>query len=128
MNYPEGTLPSSRRLAACLALGTPFALMKPTCIVVNTARGPVIDEKALVRALKARQIAGAGLDVYEYEPHVDPELFERTNVVLAPHIGSGSYETRMKMCLMAAANLLAWVRGQRPPNLVNPEVWERRRD
>jgi glyoxylate reductase len=105
-----------------------FAMMKPTCIVVNTARGPIVDEKALVRALKAGQIAGAGLDVYENEPQIEPELLEMNNVVLAPHIGSGSYETRFKMCLMAAANLLAWVRGQRPPDLVNPEVWDRRRD
>jgi glyoxylate reductase len=105
-----------------------FALMKPACIVVNTARGPVIDEKALVRALKNKQIAGAGLDVFENEPQVEPDLLSMANVVLAPHIGSGSYETRLKMCMMAAANLLAWLRGQRPPNLVNPEVWNRRRD
>jgi glyoxylate reductase len=105
-----------------------FAMMKPTCIIVNTARGPVVDEKALVEALRKKQIGGAGLDVFEDEPRVEPELLRMDNVVLAPHIGSGSYETRMKMCMMAAANLLAWVRGQRPPNLVNPEVWNRRRD
>jgi glyoxylate reductase len=105
-----------------------FAMMKPTCIVVNTARGPVVDEKALVEALKKKQIAGAGLDVFENEPRVESELLHMDNVVLAPHIGSGSYETRMKMCMMAAANLLAWLRRQRPPNLVNPEVWSRRRD
>jgi glyoxylate reductase len=105
-----------------------FAMMKPTCIVVNTARGPVIDERALVEALKNKQVAGAGLDVFENEPHVEPDLLLMDNVVLAPHIGSGSYETRLKMCMMAAANLLAWLRGQRPPNLVNPEVWNRRRD
>ena len=105
-----------------------FAMMKPTCIVVNTARGPVVDEKALVQALKNRQIGGAGLDVFEKEPEIEPELLKMDNVVLAPHIGSGSYETRLKMCMMAAANLLAWLRGQRPPNLVNPEVWDRRRD
>jgi len=105
-----------------------FAMMKPTCIVVNTARGPIVDEKALVEALKKKQIGGAGLDVFENEPEVEPDLLRMDNVVLAPHIGSGSYETRMKMCMMAAANLLAWLRGQRPPNLVNPEVWNRRRD
>ena len=105
-----------------------FAMMKPTCIIVNTARGPVVDEKALVEALKNKQIAGAGLDVFENEPEVEPELLRMDNVVLAPHIGSGSYETRLKMCMMAAANLIAWLRGQRPPNLVNPEVWNRRRD
>jgi glyoxylate reductase len=105
-----------------------FAMMKPTCIVVNTARGPVVDEKALVRALKSKQIAGAGLDVFENEPQVEPELLHMDNVVLAPHIGSASYETRLKMCMMAAANLLAWLKGQCPPNLVNPEVWNKRRD
>ena len=105
-----------------------FAMMKPTCIIVNTARGPVVDEKALVEALKNKQIAGAGLDVFENEPEVEPELLRMDNVVLAPHIGSGSYETRLKMCMMAAANLIAWLRGQRPPNLVNPEVRNRRRD
>src|SRR5262249_44562876 len=68
-----------------------FAMMKPTCIVVNTARGPVVDEKALVEALKKKQIAGAGLDVFENEPQVEPELLRMDNVVLAPHIGSGSY-------------------------------------
>lgn len=105
-----------------------FAIMKPSCIVVNTTRGPVVDEKALVRALQNKQIAGAGLDVFEREPEIEPELLKMGNVVLAPHIGSGSYETRMKMCMMAADNLLAWLKGERPPNLVNPEVWNRRRD
>src|SRR6185436_17669634 len=80
-----------------------FAMMKPACIVVNTARGPVVDEKALVQALKNKQIAGAGLDVFENEPQVERELLRMDNVVLAPHIGSGSYETRLKMCMMAAA-------------------------
>jgi glyoxylate reductase len=101
--------------------------MKPTCIVVNTSRGPVIDEKALVRALGAGTIAAAGLDVYENEPDIEPELLTRDNVVLAPHIASASHETRLKMCMMAAENLLAALRGQTPPNLVNREVWEHRR-
>jgi glyoxylate reductase len=105
-----------------------FAMMKRSCIVVNTARGPVIDERSLVRALKEKQIAGAGLDVFEREPEIEQELLDMDNVVLAPHIGSGSYETRLKMCMMAADNLLAWIKGERPPNLVNPEVWNRRRD
>jgi glyoxylate reductase len=105
-----------------------FSRMKPSCIVVNTARGPVVDEKALARALKDKQIAGAGLDVFEREPEIEPELIGMNSVVLAPHIGSGSYETRMKMCMMAADNLLAWLKGEQPPNLVNPEVWNRRRD
>jgi glyoxylate reductase len=104
-----------------------FALMKPTCIVINTSRGPVVDEKALVRAVRDRKIAGAGLDVFEREPKIEPELFEMENVVLAPHIASASHETRLKMCMMAAENLLAVLKGQRPPNLVNPGVWDKRR-
>jgi glyoxylate reductase len=105
-----------------------FALMKPNCIVINTSRGPVVDEKALVRAVKDRRIAGAGLDVFEREPYIEPALLEMENVVLAPHIASASHETRLKMCMMAADNLLAVLKGQRPPNLVNPEVWDRRRN
>ena len=101
-----------------------FAAMKPNCIVVNTSRGPVIDEKALVRALRAGKIAGAGLDVYEHEPEIEPALFEMENVVLAPHIGSATRETRLRMCTMAAENLISALKRERPPNLVNPEVWE----
>jgi glyoxylate reductase len=104
-----------------------FALMKRTCIVVNTSRGPVIDEKALVRALQTRKIAGAALDVFEHEPQIEPELLEMDNVVMAPHIGSASYETRFKMSTMTANNLLSTLRGERPPNLVNEGVWDRRR-
>jgi glyoxylate reductase len=104
-----------------------FALMKPTCIVVNSSRGPVVDEKALVRALQSGKIAAAGLDVFEREPAVEPELLTLENVVLAPHIGSASRETRLKMCLMAAENVLAGLKGERPPNLVNPEALDRRR-
>ena len=104
-----------------------FALMKPTCIVVNTSRGPVVDEKALVRALRDKKIAGAGIDVFEREPEIEPELRKLENAVIAPHIASASHETRLKMCMMAADNLLAVLKGVRPPNLVNPEVWDKRR-
>jgi glyoxylate reductase len=104
-----------------------FAMMKPNCIVVNTSRGPVVEEKALVRALKQGTIAAAGLDVYEREPEIEPELLEMENVVLAPHIASASHETRLKMCNMAADNIAAVLKGQRPPNLVNASVWEHRR-
>ena len=104
-----------------------FALMKPTAVVVNTSRGPVVDEKALVRALKDGRISAAGLDVFEREPEIQPELLEMDNVVLAPHIASASHETRLKMCTMAAENLLAALKGQRPPNILNPEVWDKRR-
>jgi len=101
--------------------------MKNTTILVNTSRGPVVDEKALAEALKQGQIAGAGLDVYEEEPKVNPALLTLDNVVLAPHIGSASVETRTKMAVMAAENLLAALRGDVPQNLVNPEALARRR-
>ncbi len=104
-----------------------FALMKPTCIVINTSRGPVVDEKALVSAVRDGKIAGAGLDVFENEPEIEPELFAMENVILAPHIASASHETRLRMCMMAADNLIAALKGERPPNLVNPEVWDKRR-
>jgi len=99
-----------------------LAFMKPTSILINTSRGPVVDEKALVQALREGKIAGAGLDVYEREPEVEPELIPLRNVVLAPHIGSASRETRLRMATMAAENLVAGLTGKRPPNLVNPEV------
>ena len=101
-----------------------FSLMKPTSILINASRGPVVDEKALVQALKEREIAGAGLDVYEKEPEVEPNLIRMKNVVLAPHIASASYETRLRMTMMAAENLVAGLTGKRPPNLVNPEVFQ----
>jgi glyoxylate reductase len=104
-----------------------FALMKPNCIVVNTSRGPVVDEKALARALKSGKIASAGLDVFEREPEIEPALLELQNIVLAPHIASASRETRLKMCMMAAENLVAGLKGEHPPNLVNPEALGHRR-
>ncbi len=104
-----------------------FALMKPNCVFVNSSRGPVVDEKALVRALQSGKIAAAGLDVFEREPEIEPDLVQLENVVLAPHIGSSSRATRLKMCLMAAENVVAGLRGERPPNLVNPEALEHRR-
>jgi len=103
-----------------------FAEMKPNTVVINTSRGPVVDERALARALKSRRIAAAGLDVYEREPLIEPELFELENVVLAPHIASASYETRLRMCMVAAENLVAALKGDPPPNLVNPEAWGRK--
>src|SRR5262249_21142947 len=99
-----------------------LALMKKTAILVNAARGPVVDEKALVKALKRGRIAGAGLDVYEKEPMPAPGLTKLPNVVLAPHIASASIETRRKMSNMAVTSCIAGLTGQRPPNLLNPEV------
>jgi len=101
-------------------------LMKPTACIVNTSRGAVVDEEALVRVLQGRRIAGAGLDVYEDEPCLRQGLAELDNVVLLPHIGSATIATRRKMALMAAENLLAMLRGDRAPNCVNPEVYELR--
>jgi glyoxylate reductase len=104
-------------------IGAPqLARMKSTAVLVNTARGPVVDEAALVEALRAGRILGAGLDVYEREPEVHPGLLELQNVVLAPHIASGSVRTRSEMSALAVRNLLAGLRGERPPNLLNPEV------
>jgi glyoxylate reductase len=99
-----------------------FEQMKRSAIVVNTSRGPVIDEAALVEALGARKIAGAGLDVYEREPAVHPGLIALPNVVLAPHIASATVRTRSEMSAMAARNMATAVRGGRPPNLLNPEA------
>ena len=104
-------------------IGAPeLALMKPTAILVNTARGPVVDEAALVETLKAGRIAGAGLDVFEEEPKVHPGLLELSNVTLAPHIASASVATRRRMSEMAAENAVAALEGRRPPNLLNPEA------
>jgi glyoxylate reductase len=100
---------------------TKFYRMKPTAYLINTSRGPVIDEAALVAALENGKIAGAALDVYENEPLIHPGL-KRANVVLAPHMASASLETRTKMACMAAENVVARFKGQRPPNMLNPEV------
>jgi len=96
--------------------------MKPTAFLVNTSRGQVVDEEALVAALKAGRLAGAGLDVFEREPQVHPELLKMENVVLLPHIGSATEETRTRMAMQAAENLLAAFAGERPPNLINTEA------
>jgi glyoxylate reductase len=104
-------------------LSTPqFEQMKRSAILINTSRGPVIDEAALVQALTAKKILGAGLDVYEREPAVHPGLVSMPNVVLAPHIASATTRTRSEMSAMAARNMATAARGGRPPNLVNPEV------
>ncbi|MDK2925192.1 MAG: glyoxylate reductase [Bacillota bacterium] len=105
-----------------------FAKMKPTAVLVNTARGPIVDEAALYAALKTGRIAAAGLDVMDPEPpRPDNPLLTLDNVILLPHIGSASIATRTRMATMAAENAAAVLRGELPPNLVNPEAWEKRR-
>ncbi len=100
-----------------------LARMKPTAYLINTSRGPVIDEAALVAALRANKIAGAGLDVYEDEPATQDGLLECKNTVLVPHIASATHWTRSQMAILAANNLVAALKGEKPPNLVNPEAW-----
>ncbi len=113
-------LPSTRKL-----IGEPqLKLMKKTAILVNTARGPVVDEAALAKALSEGWIAGAGLDVFEREPQVNPELLKLTNVVLAPHIASASVDTRREMSMLAARNVVAALEGNRPFTLLNPALWD----
>src|ERR1700730_6059883 len=99
-----------------------LALMKPTAFLINTARGAIIDEGALARALKKRQIAGAGLDVFEHEPDVTPALLQMANVVTTPHLGSAVVEVREQMANIVVDNILALLDGKTPPNCVNPEV------
>ena len=98
-------------------------LMKPDAYLVNTARGTIIDEKALVVALRSGVIAGAGLDVYEHEPAVDPGLIELDTVVLTPHLGSATLQVREAMGAVVVENIIAVIEGRRPPNICNPEIY-----
>jgi lactate dehydrogenase-like 2-hydroxyacid dehydrogenase len=111
-------MPSTRHLISRKEL----ALMKPTAILINTARGPVVDEKALVEALQSKRIFGAGLDVFEAEPALAPGLTALDNVVIPPHIASATIDTRTKMATIAAGNIVAFFKGEVPPTIVNPEV------
>ena len=105
-----------------------FAAMKPTAVLVNTSRGGVVDQRALFDALSSSRIFSAGVDVTEIEPiPPDDPLLTLSNLVIAPHIASASYKTRKKMALMAAENLLAGIRGELPPNCVNPEAFKSRK-
>jgi glyoxylate reductase len=99
-----------------------FGIMKPTAILINTSRGPVVDEKALVSALRQKKIAAAGLDVFEKEPKLTPGLTKLDNAVLLPHIGSATLDTRGQMAVLAIKNALVMLKGKRPPNIVNPQV------
>jgi len=106
-------------------IGSPeFALMKSTAFLINTSRGKVVEEAALIAALKSKRIAGAGLDVFEFEPQVHPDLLAMPNVVVSPHMGTATRETRLAMAMKTAENLLAALAGRRPPNLVNTELWQ----
>jgi glyoxylate reductase len=100
-----------------------LALMRPTAFLINTARGPVVDEKALVDALRAGTIAGAALDVFEREPLVEPGLLTLPNTVLTPHLGSAERGTRARIADIVADNVVAAIEGRRPPNVCNPEVY-----
>jgi len=101
-----------------------FKLMKDTAVLVNTSRGPVVDENALIHALEKNWIFGAGLDVYEHEPKIPRRLKQLENVVILPHIGSATRDTRSKMAEMAAENMIIGLRGKQPPNCINPEIFK----
>jgi len=101
--------------------------MKPTAVLINTSRGPIVDEKALVAALRAGKLAVAGLDVYEREPDISAEFFEMENVVLAPHIGSATHGARSAMAELCAYAVLKVFGGEMPSNIVNRDVWLKRR-
>jgi len=101
-------------------------MMKKTSVLINTSRGSVVDEQALVKALKEKWIFGVGLDVYEHEPRISEELSKLDNVILQPHSASATYETRTKMAIMAAENMIAGLKGEIPPNCVNKEVFKQK--
>lgn len=111
-------MPETRHLISKDNLGK----MKHTAYLVNTSRGPVVDEAALAEALEKKQIAGAALDVFENEPKAHPTLLPRRDVILTPHIASASIDTRTKMAVMAANNVVAFFEGRRPPNAINADV------
>jgi len=100
-----------------------FTLMKKTACLINTARGPIVKEADLVKALKNGEIAGAGIDVYENEPAADPGLHECRNLVMTPHTASATNSSRTGMAVLAARNLIAMMRGERPENCINPEIY-----
>jgi glyoxylate reductase len=111
-------LPSTRHLLGA----NEFKMRKKTAILINNARGPIVDEKALVEALREGQFAGAGLDVFEKEPDLMDGLSELPNVVLSPHVGTSTTEIRMAMAVVCARNIMAAVGNQIPPNCLNPQA------
>ena len=100
-----------------------FGLMKRTAYFINSARGPLVDEEALVRALEEGRIAGAGLDVFEHEPRPHPKLLKMPNVVMTPHVGSAVTELRAVMANVVVDNIVAILEGRRAPNCWNPEIY-----
>jgi glyoxylate reductase len=98
-------------------------LMRPSAYLINTARGPIVDEKALVQALEEKRIAGAALDVYEREPLVERGLIGLPNAVLTPHLGSAALDTRERVAGILVDNVIAVIEGRRPPNIYNPEIY-----
>ncbi len=115
--------PATRHLVGAHEL----AIMKKSAYLINTSRGPVVDEHALVEALRNKTIAGAALDVFEFEPQMAPGLAELSNVIIVPHTGSATFETRNAMSEMAAKNIIAVFEGKKPLSVVNPEVLKKRR-
>jgi glyoxylate reductase len=102
-----------------------LSLMRASAYLVNTARGPIVDEKALVQALEEKRIAGAALDVYEHEPTVEPGLINLPNVVLTPHLGSAALDTRERVAGILVDNAIAVIEGRRPPNIYNPQIYDK---
>ena len=105
--------------------GRQLSLMKKSAYLINSARGPLVDEEALVRALEEGRIAGAGLDVFEHEPRPHPRLLEMSNVVMTPHVGSAVGELRAAMANVVVDNILAVTEGRQPPNCWNREIYDR---
>src|SRR6266508_1033640 len=120
LSIHTGLSPATRHLIGAAELRR----MKPTAVLVNTARGPIVDEAALARALRGGEIGAAGLDVFEREPEVHPDLLGLDNVTIVPHLGTATVETRVAMGTTAADNLLAVLDGRRPPHLLNPDAWD----
>ena len=101
-----------------------LARMKKSAYLINTARGEVVDEKALIRHLEQGSLAGAGLDVFENEPHIPQELLEMDNVVMTPHIGTATHEVRLEMTREACQNIIDFFDGKMPASAINPQVFE----